>query len=188
MTIEEIKSKYGITERGYINCCDCPVLAGGYKEICPTDATGYEDCWRAIQYYMYESTEATKPIEHDGCETCKHTFKGSEDHPCIDCKGTSVPGTEEHRTRPDMFEISEPEVDMVNHPPHYTSSGMECIDELELVFGTGAVKAFCLCNVWKYRKRALLKNGQEDLDKADWYMAKYKELEDKDNEFHNKLP
>lgn len=82
----------------------------------------------------------------------------------------------------------EKEVDMVNHPPHYTNGGMECIDELIYVFGTHAVKAFCLCNVWKYRKRALYKNGQEDLDKADWYMAKYKELEGEGNEIYKRLP
>lgn len=66
--------------------------------------------------------------------------------------------------------------DMVNHPDHYTQGGMECIDEMQLVFGTEAVKHFCLCNVWKYRKRALFKNKEEDLDKADWYMNKFKEL------------
>ena len=117
---------------------------------------------------------------------CEHLGRDASDYPCCKCKGTVVPYDEEYKTRPDMFvqreetNETEPTVDMVNHPPHYTN-GMECIDELELVFGTGAVKAFCLCNVWKYRKRALHKNGQEDLDKADWYMAKYKELEEKDN-------
>lgn len=70
--------------------------------------------------------------------------------------------------------------DMVNHPEHYTHGGMECIDEMQLVFGTEAVKHFCLCNVWKYRKRALFKNKEEDLKKADWYMNKYKELSDRD--------
>lgn len=66
--------------------------------------------------------------------------------------------------------------DAVNHPSHYCQGSMECIDEMVLVFGKEAVKNFCLCNVWKYRKRALLKNGQQDLDKSDWYMNKYKEL------------
>lgn len=66
--------------------------------------------------------------------------------------------------------------DIVNHPNHYCQGSMECIDEMVLVFGKEAVKNFCLCNVWKYRKRAMFKNGKEDLDKADWYMNKYKEL------------
>jgi hypothetical protein len=45
------------------------------------------------------------------------------------------------------------------------------------VFGIEAVKNFCLCNVWKYRYRAADKNGEEDLDKSDWYMNKYIELQ-----------
>ena len=75
-------------------------------------------------------------------------------------------------------EPAEPVEDVVNHPNHYTYGGMECIDEMILVFGKAAVKHFCLCNVWKYRKRALYKNKEEDLAKADWYMNKYKELGD----------
>lgn len=67
--------------------------------------------------------------------------------------------------------------DMVNHPAHYEREGaMESIDEMILVFGKEAVAAFCLCNAWKYRYRALDKNGLEDIKKSDWYMAKYKEL------------
>lgn len=66
--------------------------------------------------------------------------------------------------------------DNVNHPSHYTQGGMECIDELLMIFGKEAVKHFCVCNAWKYRKRAMFKNGQEDMDKSDWYLNKYKEL------------
>ena len=73
-------------------------------------------------------------------------------------------------------EETEPKEDVVNHPSHYTNGGMECIDEMVLIFGEMTVANFCLCNVWKYRKRALYKNGEEDLKKADWYMNKYKEL------------
>lgn len=65
----------------------------------------------------------------------------------------------------------------IDHPLHYCHGGMECIDEMLTVFGGEAVKHFCLLNVWKYRKRALYKNGEEDLKKADWYMKKLVELE-----------
>ena len=65
----------------------------------------------------------------------------------------------------------------VNHPGHYNREGaMECIDEMILIFGKEAVKGFCLCNAWKYRYRAADKNGEEDLKKSDWYLAKYREL------------
>lgn len=67
--------------------------------------------------------------------------------------------------------------DIINHPSHYCrEGGMECLDEMELIFGKEALKHFCLCNAWKYRYRASAKNGDEDLKKSDFYMKKYKEL------------
>lgn len=67
--------------------------------------------------------------------------------------------------------------EMVNHPSHYTrENGMECIDEMLLLFGVEEVKSFCKLNAWKYRYRAADKNGEEDLKKSDWYIQKYKEL------------
>ncbi len=69
----------------------------------------------------------------------------------------------------------------VNHPTHYNrENAMECIDEMELIFGKEAVKNFCLCNAWKYRYRASDKNGEEDIKKSDWYLNKYKEYLDED--------
>lgn len=65
----------------------------------------------------------------------------------------------------------------VDHPSHYNrEGGMECIEEMELIFGRRAVISFCLLNAWKYRYRAADKNGVEDIKKSDWYLAKYKEL------------
>lgn len=68
------------------------------------------------------------------------------------------------------------EKDAVNHPEHYESGSYECIDEMIAVFGMSVVANFCLCNVWKYRYRALNKNGKEDMEKSDWYMCKFMEL------------
>jgi hypothetical protein len=76
----------------------------------------------------------------------------------------------------EQTEPAEPVEDKVNHPNHYTQ-GIECIDEMVMMFGVDAVMTFCKLNVWKYRKRALHKNGQEDLDKSDWYVKKYQELQ-----------
>lgn len=38
-------------------------------------------------------------------------------------------------------------------------------DEMVEVFGIESVKNFCICNVWKYRKRALYKNGGRRFEK-----------------------
>lgn len=70
---------------------------------------------------------------------------------------------------------------MVNHPRHYNrENAIECIDEMEMIYGTKALMHFCLLSAHKYRYRAGLKNnGFEDIEKSDWYMKKYKELKEK---------
>lgn len=72
------------------------------------------------------------------------------------------------------------EADMVNHPPHYCREGaMETIEEMEVLFGANATFDFCRLNAWKYRARANAKNGQEDMEKSDWYIRKAAELKAK---------
>lgn len=59
------------------------------------------------------------------------------------------------------------ETNAVNHPPHYTGhpSGVECIEITEhMNFNVG--------NAVKYLWRADLKNGIEDLEKAEWYVQR----------------
>ena len=88
---------------------------------------------------------------------------------CDECWNTEISN--------DIIDVEFSEInDIVNHPNHYTNGGMECIDEMILVFGKDIVANFCLCNVWKYRYRATSKNGEEDIKKSHWYMNKYKEL------------
>lgn len=70
--------------------------------------------------------------------------------------------------------------DPVNHPAHYETGKFECIEVMEEVFGTEAVKDFCICNAFKYLWRHKHKNGLEDLKKAVWYLNKVIGLEDGD--------
>lgn len=67
-------------------------------------------------------------------------------------------------------------VDMVNHPSHYETGKFECIEVMEEAIGIEAVKDFCICNAFKYIYRHKNKNGMEDIEKAIWYLNKYKEL------------
>jgi len=63
---------------------------------------------------------------------------------------------------------SKAEADLINHPPHYTSSpsGVECIQVVEHM-------GFCLGNVIKYLWRADEKGCPiEDLEKALWYLQR----------------
>lgn len=68
--------------------------------------------------------------------------------------------------------------DVVNHPKHYETGNFECIDVMVEVFGFEAVKNFCLCNAFKYLYRCKNKGKMsEDMEKANWYLNKHKELE-----------
>jgi hypothetical protein len=64
--------------------------------------------------------------------------------------------------------VQEPEEDMVNHPPHYKSGGIETIDFIE-----SKGLNYRLGNVVKYITRADHKGSrQEDLKKALWYLQR----------------
>lgn len=67
--------------------------------------------------------------------------------------------------------------DKVNHPSHYETDGIQCIDAMIAAQGKEAVKEFCVCNAFKYVWRFRHKNGLEDLKKARWYLDKRIELE-----------
>ena len=69
----------------------------------------------------------------------------------------------------------------VEHPQHYNQGGIECIDAMIAAKGIEKVKAFCECNAFKYAWRCADKNGTEDIDKAIWYLNKFKELENGEN-------
>lgn len=70
----------------------------------------------------------------------------------------------------------------INHPTHYNQGVCECIDVMEQTQGRDAVMGFCVCNAFKYLYRHREKGGIEDIEKAIWYLQKYKEVYDKKNE------
>lgn len=60
--------------------------------------------------------------------------------------------------------------DNVNHPSHYTTGDIECIDAIEASMSEqefkGYLKGNCIKYLWRYRN----KGGKEDLQKAQWYL------------------
>ena len=61
--------------------------------------------------------------------------------------------------------------DMVNSPPHYNKTGIECIDAIRAATGDG-YEYYLQGNIMKYLWRYRYKNGTEDLKKAQWYLTK----------------
>ena len=77
----------------------------------------------------------------------------------------------------------ESDIDMVNHPSHYTQGGIECIDCIKsAIVGKVGIEAFCVGNAIKYLFRYEEKNGIEDVKKARWYIDRLiRELEEKES-------
>lgn len=67
--------------------------------------------------------------------------------------------------------------DPVNHPDHYTAGGIECIDAIKaaLTCQKDPMQAWLTGQVLKYLWRWPLKNGLEDLRKADFYLHRLME-------------
>ena len=97
------------------------------------------------------------------CRECIYFKLNMQQFPCCDCHDGS---------QWKMADDDKP--DNVNHPPHYEGkTSMECIDVMEIAFGTEAVAHFCLLNAFKYVWRHQHKNGLEDLEKAMWYLNRF---------------
>lgn len=130
----------------------------------------------------------TKQEEMETCDGC--------DYWCGDCAFDNVPSEWKvlpTAETPKLPEKSEPAPEPVQgedalrayvkewdnnpvSPAHYQQGKRQTLDEMIIMFGIEAVKSFCLCNVYKYKTRAGLKNGAEDLAKADRYLTFYEHL------------
>ena len=86
---------------------------------------------------------------------------------CIDRINEAIVDIEAHGVDPDSRKAS-----AVNHPSHY-SGKIECIEAMESAFSKEEVKAFCKLNAFKYIWRACKKGGEQDIDKAAWYLNRY---------------
>lgn len=86
-----------------------------------------------------------------------------------------VASAEEFRKQ-SVVDLPEFKHDVVNHPSHYTSGDIECIDAIKASMSIEAFAGFLKGNIIKYMWRYEHKNGVEDLKKAQWYQNKLIEL------------
>ena len=80
--------------------------------------------------------------------------------------------------------------DAVNHPKHYTSGGIECIDAIKASMTAeefkGYLKGCALKYMWRYRLKG---KPVEDLEKAMWYIdLLHKELNPQKKPLHEDEP
>lgn len=90
-----------------------------------------------------------------------------------DTLGIQLPRTEPQRAQEPSPAPAPQADDPVNHPAHYTSGGIECIDAIRAsmtpVEFQGFLKGNALKYLWRYRLKG---RPAQDLAKAEWYLAK----------------
>ena len=144
---------YNYCDNKTFNCTECPLSKKYDKE---TDE--YTNNYACVFHEMSD----------DMLNKCYNWYKELEQASCENDEGDCC--------------NKEPNVDMVNHPSHYTQGGIECIDALKAatVSKTG-IEAVCTANAIKYLWRYEEKNGIEDVKKARWYIDRLiRELEEKE--------
>jgi hypothetical protein len=102
---------------------------------------------------------------------------GMKSKPRLIAAFTSNKSILEQLDKPLPITMEEPEVDMVNHPPHYTAGGIETIDFIQAKLTPEEFRGYLRGNILKYSSRAGLKgDADEDLGKMVWYANKLKSL------------
>ena len=71
--------------------------------------------------------------------------------------------------------------DQVNHPPHYTDGGIECIEAIEAALTPEEFRGYCKGNLMKYNWRERMKGGTESLKKGQWYLERLIEFDEAQN-------
>lgn len=61
---------------------------------------------------------------------------------------------------------------LVNHPNHYNTGKIECVDGLQSILSSEAFEGFLQGNCIKYLWRWKYKGGVQDLKKCKWYLEK----------------
>jgi len=83
-----------------------------------------------------------------------------------------IPDENMDKLKPQYDDVDKPN-DMVNHPSHYASGKIECIDAIEVATdGLDGIEAVCTGNAIKYMWRWKNKSGKQDIQKAIWYLKR----------------
>lgn len=147
----------------------------------------------SVRAKLSSDTPQDGPIIVGSCTKCDKNIIASDPYNGVPnwCPGYEVLG----KTLRDrlIYDVEEETMDLKNvteevneamnvkidptNPDHYKNhTSLECIEEMEIIFGVNAVIGFCVCNAWKYIRRWKNKNGVEDLKKARWYVDRAQTL------------
>ena len=168
-------------DNGLLEACDLP-LGMGYRLV-GTEAPGTprlapprKPVPAGFDLPDFLRTAAAKPKrqpkpgvgKNPGSERSVATGHTSAEALAVTAQATPRPKPERRETGPAPAPAAAGDVDLIDHPPHYTRhpSGIECIQIVEHM-------GFNVGNAIKYLWRAELKGSCfDDLRKAEWYIAR----------------
>lgn len=136
---------------------------------------------------LYHFRDLTKMVRKGNekmkdCYDCKHYNMYTTDYPCRECKykinsNGKIVGTDKY------FEPKiPPQQKEITTPDRYAGGKYEYIDIMIDIFGVEATKHFCFLNAFKCLWKSEKETAKEDVENAVWYLNKYIELGDEDND------
>lgn len=137
---------------------------------CPVDSDAIVEVkYRKPNPYQYNNDRAGDfAWEHDGIDGDIIAYR-LHDH------GIN-PRANDDQLEQDLNECIGQDIDVVNHPSHYTQGDIECIDAIKSALGEeqyeGYLRGACIKYLWRYK----MKSGVESLKKAEWYLKRLIEL------------
>ena len=146
---------------------------------CPVDSDAIVDVkFRNANQYQFNSDRAGDfywSHEGFGCDIIAYRLQQPTKSEQV---RADVAGADDEA---DLNECIGQDVDVVNHPSHYTKGRIECIDAIDsATVGKSGIEAVCVANLIKYLWRYEEKGGLESVRKAQWYLNKLiSELESK---------
>lgn len=105
-------------------------------------------------------------------ETTTTAFPNTTVDPTVDWGSITIPINEVPIAVGDLHKLAIQSDDPVNHPSHYASGKIECIDAMEVATeGLNGIEAVCAGNaikyIWRHQKKG---KPIEDIEKAIWYL------------------
>lgn len=139
---------------------------------CPVDSDAIVEVKYRIpkpyQYNNYNDRAGDFDWEHIGSNADIIAYR-------LHDQGTNSRANDD-RLEQDLNECIGQDFDVVNHPPHYTQGGIECIDAIKAALGEeqyeGYLRGACIKYLWRYK----MKSGVESLKKSEWYLKRLVEL------------
>lgn len=144
---------------------DADTEENSFRVAVPSGADIY---WQEDDEYWF----TTELMGYRDAEIVWQRYTQPEELPFIDDEPKSLNDT--------YAEIEQVRQDAINNPTHYTNGNIECLDAMQAMLSPDEFIGFLRGNIFKYQWRYKLKNGVEDLKKAQFYQNKLIELESKD--------